>query len=406
MTERKTRTTKPPPIHQWTHDGNRVLMVKCVGRDGKSYGGFEWPKSGPVVPERWSRKPDCDSGGLFGSAWGLHCGDGKTPDACAPWIVYAAKPENVILVGGGPKVKAVPGEDAEMPEVLFHGTMAQALRFTQAGRMAWVKANAGRKHAATGNSSSASSSGNYSSASSSGYSSSASSSGYSSSASSSGDSSSASSSGNSSSASSSGNSSSASSSGDSSSASSSGNYSSASSSGNYSSASSSGYYSSASSSGNYSSASSSGDSSSASSSGDYSISAACGNRCTVKPGARALGAATGRNVTWIVVKGAKLTVGWMDGDAWRARLFDSDTMDVLDGDTLLIDCGEIVEHRRDGLRITTKGGEPTSMSEDMQCAPETTPETDDQATPEPSEPATSEAERTTGTEAEEVIPAE
>lgn len=38
---------------------------------------------------------------------------------------------------------------------------------------------------------------------------------------------------------------------------------------------------------------------------------------------------------------------WMDeNDVWQARLFDSAQMDVSDGDKLLIDQGEIVEHTK------------------------------------------------------------
>ena len=186
--------THPKP-HQWTNGGETVLIVKVLNPDGTGYNGFVWPKVGPVSPDKWSREPDCNSGGLFGWPWGIGIGDGKEPNAVCPWLVFEAKPQNVIgEIEDGQKCKAVPGEDGELPKVVFYGTQAGAMAFTQKGRQAWI----------VGNSSSASSSGDSSSASSSGNSSSASSSGYRSSASSSGDSSSASSSGDRSSASSSG----------------------------------------------------------------------------------------------------------------------------------------------------------------------------------------------------------
>jgi len=36
----------------------------------------------------------------------------------------------------------------------------------------------------------------------------------------------------------------------------------------------------------------------------------------------------------------------MDGETWRAKLFDSTEMDVEDGDVLTIDQGEIINHKK------------------------------------------------------------
>ena len=150
---------KDIPIHQWTHDGNRVLLVKCINRDGTSHGGFIWPKSGPVKPEKWSRGDDCGSGGLFGWAWGVHCGIGRDPDACAEWIVFSALPENVILVDGD-KSKAVPSEDEKtLPEVVYRGTQAGAMYYTLAGRLAWIQERSSGSASATGDRGSASATG-------------------------------------------------------------------------------------------------------------------------------------------------------------------------------------------------------------------------------------------------------
>jgi hypothetical protein len=397
MAKNIDETTDIIPVHQWTHDGKYVLIVKCLNRDGTTHNGFVWPESGPVKPEYWSRRADCESGGLFGWPWGMGIGYERKPDACAKWIVFRAKPENVIRIEPGLTVKAVPGDDGELPEVVFCGSQAAALAYTQKGRMAWIARNAiavksGKYSSAVtsceflsavtsgefsssstsgnysssstsgdyssastiGESSSASTSGDYSSAITSGDYSSASTSGYSSAASTSGYSSAASTSGDYSSASTIGESSSASTSGVSSTASTSGYYSTASTSGESSSSSTSGYYSSASASGKYSSASASGKYSSASASGYYSsakaegkqsIAAACGDYATVEAGVNALAVATGRYVKWVVRKGAKLTVGWFDDDdVWQARMFDSADMDdVNDGDVLTIEKGEIVK---------------------------------------------------------------
>ena len=314
---------KPPPIHQWTHTGDKVLIVKCVEPGGKSYNGFQWPQSGPVENPHWSRKPDCNSGGLFGWPWGTGLSDGKTAVASHDWIVFAARPENVIEVEGGPKVKAVPSEDGkELPEVVYYGPMAGAMYFTQAGRIAWIVGNAAGQ-ASSGDSSSAASSGDNSSAASSG------------------DSSSAASSGDSSSAASSGYSSSAASSGYSSSAASSGDSSSAASSGNRSSAASSGYSSSAASSGDRSSAASSGNRSSAKASGTLSIAAVCGDHCTVEASATSIAAVAGRGFWWRVHLGAVVIQRWMDAEQSPHVVLDSMKLNLTEGSLVHVICGQI-----------------------------------------------------------------
>ena len=68
-----------------------VLIVKCLSVAGTGHGGFQWPKSGPVVNHHWSRQPDCASGGLFGWPWGMGIGDGKAPNATCPWLVFRAR---------------------------------------------------------------------------------------------------------------------------------------------------------------------------------------------------------------------------------------------------------------------------------------------------------------------------
>ena len=246
--------SKKQQIHQWTDDQGYVLLVKCLNRDGTAFNGFIWPKSGPVEPEVWSRAPDCDSGGLFGWPWGLLVGDGRFPDACAPWLVFRAKPENVIDIGGS-KAKAIPGENGDLPEVVYYGTQAGAIEFTRIGRMAWIEYRAGTKRNASGDGGSASASGSRGSASASGY------------------------------------------------------------------------------------------GGSASASGDGAIATCTGSDSRIEIGPCALGAATGRRLTWLVRPGAVLAVRWQDyDDAWQSRLFDSAQMDVNDGDCLIIDQGEVARH--------------------------------------------------------------
>src|ERR1039457_7081655 len=166
---------------EWTDKDGYVLLVKCLNRDGTSHNGFVWPKAGPVKPDKWSRVADCVSGGLFGWPWGTAISDGRIADACAPWLVFPAKPGNVIDLSG--KAKAVPGEDGELPEVVYWGDQAGSMSFTMFGRVQMVIAGASGSASATGERGSASATGWRGSASATGWSGSASATGWSGSAS-------------------------------------------------------------------------------------------------------------------------------------------------------------------------------------------------------------------------------
>ncbi len=119
------------PLAKWTHDGDKVLLVKCVDKGGISHGGFQWPKSGTVTTPNWKADNSCESGGLFGWPWGLNLGGGKEPMYDGDWIVFAASPESVVDMGD--KAKAGPSA-----EVLYYGPWAGALEMTRAGRLAWL----------------------------------------------------------------------------------------------------------------------------------------------------------------------------------------------------------------------------------------------------------------------------
>ena len=130
----ETQTPQPViiPVHQWTHDGNEVLMLKWVTNEGKAHGGFQWPlQVGSTLdcPD-WNPDPVC-GGGLHGWAWGMGIGAGKDPDWSATWIVYAAKLEDIVLVDGE-KVKS------KSAVVRFVGSWNGALNFLLPGQMAWV----------------------------------------------------------------------------------------------------------------------------------------------------------------------------------------------------------------------------------------------------------------------------
>ena len=153
------------PLHAWTYDIGKVLLVKCVDRGGKSHDGFQWPKSGRACCPRCETEEGrakaaetsndpCTTGGLFGWPWGLNLGGGKEPDYSADWIVFAADPAHVIDLGDKSKV-------AGPCEVLYYGQWLGAMLATVTGREAWIAqrcAAADGKHA-TGYQSAASATG-------------------------------------------------------------------------------------------------------------------------------------------------------------------------------------------------------------------------------------------------------
>ena len=234
---------------------SKVYLLRTSDKDGKSHGGFRWPKEGYVEAPDWNPEPTC-GGGLHGLPWG----DGgwellDATDYTRIWQVLEADAQDVVSIDGR-KSKARCGN------VIYSGNMADAMAKVLAcqWRIDEIVAVALADKAAN------TSSGNYSKAASSG------------------NSSTAASSGNSSTAASSGNYSKAASSGDSSTAASSGDSSKAASSGDYSTSASSGNYSMSASSGDGSTSASSGVCSKSASSGENTIAMAAGTRCTVQAG--------------------------------------------------------------------------------------------------------------------------
>ena len=176
----KTEITSLAQAFQWTHDGDEVLIVKCVASDGLSYSGenklgqqveFRYPLivGAAVEAPDWVPEPLC-GGGLHGWPWGLSIGDGKEPDWIGTWIVFGARPEDVIDIGG--KCKARAGI------IRFVGPWWEATAFVLQGQMALVNRTASGSASSTGASGSASSTGASGSASSTGWSGSASSTGW------------------------------------------------------------------------------------------------------------------------------------------------------------------------------------------------------------------------------------
>ncbi len=123
------------PIEKWTDETGKVLLLKSVSWDGGAYGGFKWPlQVGAVVtaPD-WNPETVC-GGGFHAWPWGLGVGTGKSPKWMCPWLVLAAKPEDVVLICGvyGYKAKV---REAEIRHV---GDFASAYRMTLEGLSGWV----------------------------------------------------------------------------------------------------------------------------------------------------------------------------------------------------------------------------------------------------------------------------
>jgi hypothetical protein len=85
-----------------------VLVLRTCDRDLKSYGGFQWPASGPVSCPDWNPAAICGYG-LHGALWGE--GNGELlalDDPDAKWLVVKVKAADVVELGG--KVKFPAGE--------------------------------------------------------------------------------------------------------------------------------------------------------------------------------------------------------------------------------------------------------------------------------------------------------
>ena len=202
--------------HLFDNADGKVLVLRIVGKDYNTYGGFNNPENVGEFVEApdWNDGKEC-GGGIHGWALGI-LGDGKEKDFAAIWQVYEVNPPDGI-VGLETKCKFRKGK------LVYSGTWFGALEQTLAVRRDYwsyfVKSNENgsgysSSAATSGDSSSAATSGDWSSAATSGDSSSAATSGYSSSAATSGHWSSAATSGKWSSAATSGHSSSAATSGD------------------------------------------------------------------------------------------------------------------------------------------------------------------------------------------------
>jgi len=140
------------PRHLWTHDGSEVLILKCVAKDGKTYGNFQWPLTvgAEIAAPDFTTVAEC-GGGLHGWPWGFSIGDGKEPDWAATWLVFGALPADVIDLGGKVKTRTA--------TIRYVGDWMGASAFVLAGQIAWVHQAARGAASATGWSGAASATG-------------------------------------------------------------------------------------------------------------------------------------------------------------------------------------------------------------------------------------------------------
>jgi len=129
--------------HEWTHDGDKVLLLKCVNKDGTSYGGFQWPLTvgESVEAPDWNPTPEC-GGGLHGWPWGLAMGDGTAPDYSAQWLAFSADPAEVVNLGGKAKTKRA--------TIVASGTYLECHLTVLKGQIAWTQHASNGAASATG----------------------------------------------------------------------------------------------------------------------------------------------------------------------------------------------------------------------------------------------------------------
>ena len=161
-----------------------MLGLRCINKDGTSYGGFKnSTEVGAIItaPD-WKPTEKCGNGIHF---WPYGIGREGKEHSNPEFLWQVVEPiGEVVKLDGKAKAKSV--------KVIFTGSQAEAMKILIPHQIEYIKASGNKSSAATsGYKSSAATSGRYSSAATSGCGSSAATSGYGSSAATSGDSSSA-----------------------------------------------------------------------------------------------------------------------------------------------------------------------------------------------------------------------
>jgi len=97
------------------------LILRTCNADMRSYGGFQWPRSGPVVAPDWNSRPECGNG-LHGFLRGEGVGGLADWSSDAVWIV--AEVETFVDLGGKVKFPSA--------EVIFAGSRLEATALVKA----------------------------------------------------------------------------------------------------------------------------------------------------------------------------------------------------------------------------------------------------------------------------------
>ena len=82
-----------------------VLVLRTCSADMTSYGGFKWPKRGPVKCKDWQPIKECGNG-LHGLLWGEGDGSLLSWEDSARWLVVRVKASTLIDLAGKVKFPA------------------------------------------------------------------------------------------------------------------------------------------------------------------------------------------------------------------------------------------------------------------------------------------------------------
>ena len=122
-----------------------VYVLRTCDKDMKAYGGFVWPRSGPVCAPDWEKTTRCGNG-LHGLMWGSGDVSRLSFAQDAVWMVVAV--DKATIVDLGDKVKFPSGE------VVFCGDRPSAVaeivaRGADSSRVVYYTATAGYRGTAT-----------------------------------------------------------------------------------------------------------------------------------------------------------------------------------------------------------------------------------------------------------------
>lgn len=98
----------------------KVPILRTCDRDGRGFGGFQYPRAGEVWDPNWNPRP-LTGNGIHGLAWGQGNASQLSPAPDAVWLVLLADPADVVDLGD--KVKCRGGE------VAYYGDRAGAIRY-------------------------------------------------------------------------------------------------------------------------------------------------------------------------------------------------------------------------------------------------------------------------------------